>query len=149
MGTLDQLIRDLQAFEGRKEVMRQLRKEIREPIPAVRTAIRRRALDTLPARGGLNVWASKTQVTATVSVTSRAARVRLKGSRKSTKDKSDIRRLDQGRVRHPSFGRRGKSQWHSQNVTAGFFTEPAAEADEWRDACQQALENAAVVITRG
>lgn len=149
MGTLDQLIRDLKAFEGRKEVMRQLRTEIREPVPTVRAAIRRRALSTLPARGGLNVWASKTQVTATVSLSGRAARVRLKGSRKSVKDKSDLRRLDQGRVRHPSFGRRGKGQWHGQNVTAGFFTEPAAQADEWRDACQQALNNAAVVITRG
>ncbi|MFD6770885.1 hypothetical protein ACFWC6_32220 [Micromonospora chalcea] len=149
MGTLDELIRDLRAFEARKEVMRQLRKEIREPLPAVRAAVKARAVSTLPKRGGLNVWAANTRVTAAVSVSGRGVRVSLKGSRKSTKGKSDLRRLDAGRVRHPSWGRRGADQWHTQTVPDGYFTKPAAEATQWREACQQALDSAFGVIVRG
>lgn len=149
MGTLDDLIRDLRKFEGRKEVMQQLRKEIRQPIPSVRAAVKRRALDTLPRGGGLNVWASKTKVTAQIKLAGRSAGVRLKGSRKSTKDKSDLRRLDAGKVRHPSWGRRGADQWHTQSVPDGFFTKPSSEVDQWREACVRAVDNAAGVIRRG
>lgn len=149
MGTLDDLISDLRRFEGRREVTSALRKEIRQPIPSVRTAIKRRALDTLPKGGGLNVWVSRTKVTAKIKLAGRAAGVQLKGSRKSAKDKSDLRRLDAGKVRHPSWGRRGGDQWHSQTVTAGFFTKPAAEVDQWAKACERAVENAVEVIRRG
>lgn len=148
-GSLDDLIRDLKGFEHRGEVVKQLRKEFRKPVPVVREAIRRRALDTLPAGGGLNKWVAKTRITARVQVSGRAVGVTLKGSRKSTKDKSDLRRLDKGKVRHPSWGRRGSGQWHTQNVTAGFFTGPATEIDQWRSACERAVSNAFDVIGRG
>lgn len=149
MGTLDDLIRDLRKFEGRREVTSQLRKEIRRPIPSVRAAVKRRALDVLPRGGGLNVWVSRTKVTAKIRLAGRAAGVQLKGSRKSAKDKSDLRRLDAGKVRHPSWGRRGGDQWHSQAVTPGFFTKPSAEVDQWRAAVERALDNAVEVIRRG
>lgn len=149
MGSLDDLVRDLKKFNGRKEVTKQLRKEIREPIPAVRKAIKRRALLILPKRGGLNVWVSKTKVTAKVTLTGRGAGVRLKGSRKSTKDKSDLRRLDAGKLRHPSWGRRGANQWHNQAVPSGFFTAPATETDQWREACEKAIDKATEEIRRG
>lgn len=149
MGSLDDLVRDLKKFEGRKEVTKQLRREIRRPVPAVRKAVQRRALDTLPRRGGLNVWVSKTKVTAQIKLSGRAAGVRLKGSRKSAKDKSDLRRLDAGRVRHPSWGRRGVGQWHTQTVPDGFFTKPSSEVTQWRDATVRAVDNALEVIRRG
>ena len=149
MGSLDDLIRDLRRFEGRREVTKALRKRIREPIPQVRKAIRKRAMDTLPKGGGLNKWAAKTRVTAKVSTSGRGAGVKLRGSRKSTKGKADLRRLDAGRVRHPSWGRRGKDDWHTQQVTAGFFTAPATEVDQWRDACLAAVDEALEVIRRG
>lgn len=149
MGSIDDLVRDLRNFDDRKEVVKALRKRIRQPVPAVRKAVKRRAVDTLPRRGGLNVWASKTKVTAKVTLAGRGAGVKLKGSRKSTKDKSDLRRLDAGRVRHPSWGRRGKDAWHIQLVPAEFFTGPAAEVDQWRKACVDALDDALEVIRRG
>ncbi|MGC4769200.1 hypothetical protein ACLQ25_09495 [Micromonospora sp. DT44] len=149
MGSIDALIRDLRRFEGSKEVTRALRKQIRQPIPAVRKAIRRRATDTLPKRGGLNVWAAQTKVSARVSLAGRGAGVKLKGSRKSSKDKSDLKRLDAGKVRAPSWGRRGKGAWHVQSVAPGFFTRPAAEVDQWRDACLAAVDDALEVIRRG
>ncbi|MGK5737276.1 hypothetical protein [Micromonospora sp. URMC 103] len=149
MGSIDDLVRDLRRFEQRKEVTRALRKRIREPVPGVRKAIRRRALDTLPKGGGLNVWASKTRVSAKVSLAGRGAGVKLRGTRKSGKGKADLRRLDAGKVRHPSWGRRGPGQWHVQQVEPGFFTKPAVEVDQWRDACLKAVDEALEVIRRG
>lgn len=149
MGSLDDLVRDLRKFEDRKEVTRQLRKEIRQPIPDVRKAIKRRALDILPRRGRLNVWVSKTKVTAKISFAGRAAGVRLKGGRNSQGGRSDMRRIDAGRVRAPNWGRRGKGQWHTQQVPAGYFTDPSTETGQWRDACVKAVDNALEVIRRG
>jgi hypothetical protein len=149
VGSLDDLIRDLRRFEGRREVVKQLRKEIRKPLPAVRKAIRRRALDTLPAGGGLNVWVSKIGITAQIRVSGRSAGVKLRGGRNSSGGRSDIRAIDRGRVRHPSWGRRGRGQWHTQAVAASFFTEPATAAREWRQACVAAVDNATAMIRRG
>lgn len=146
MGSIDELIRDLRKFEGRKELVKELRTEIRKPVPAIRKSIKKRALDTLPKSGGLNVWVSKVKVTARVKLSGRSAGVSLKGSRKSTKDKSDLRRLDAGRIRHPSWGRRGKNDWYTQTVEAGFFTEPSTEIDQWRNACIAAVDKALEVI---
>ena len=149
MGSIDDLVRDLRRFEGRREVTKALRKRIREPLPGVRKAIRRRALESLPKGGGLNVWAAKTRVSAKVSTSARGAGVKLKGSRKSTKGKADLRRMDAGRVRHPSWGRRRPGDWHTQRVEPGYFTKPAAEVDQWRDACLKAVDEALEVIRRG
>lgn len=151
MGSLDDLIRDLKRFDGRKEVAQQLRKELRKPVPEVRKAIRRRALVIMPQRGGLNVYVSKTTITAKVTLSGRTAGVRLTGKgRKNHKgEKTDVRRIDQGKIRHPSWGRRGAGQWHTQTVAAGFFTGPAGEVDKWRQACEHAVAQAAEVIRRG
>jgi len=149
MGTLDALVRDLRRFEQRREVMTQLRAEIRKPLPVVRRSVRARALAILPRRGGLNVWASKTRVTAVIKVSGRAARVGLKGGRGSADGRSDIRRLDAGRVRAPSWGRRGRGSWHTQSVPSGFFTQPVSDAAVWRAACVAALDAAVDTIRRG
>lgn len=150
MGSIDDLIRDLRQFEGRKEVVKQLRKRLREPVPAVRKEIKARALSTLPRSGGLNVWVSKTRITAQVKVSSRSLTVKLRGGRNSSTGKrSDMRRIDRGRLRHPSWGRRGAGQWHTQTVEDGFFTIPAANAQGWRFACIRAVDEATEVIRRG
>jgi hypothetical protein len=148
-GSLAELVRDLKGFEARKEVTRQLRKELRAPIPGVRAAIRRRALATMPRRGGLNRWVAQVRVTAAVKFSGRSAGVRLKGGRNSTGGRSDIRAIDRGRVRAPSWGRRSRGAWHNQTVPAGFFTGPATEVDQWRDACVKAVDNALETISRG
>jgi hypothetical protein len=149
MGSLDDLIRDLRKFEGRKEVVKQLRKEIRKPVPAVRRVIKRRARTTLPKSGRLNKWAASTRITVKIKLAGRAAGVQLKGGRNSTGGRSDIKRLDKGRLRHPSWGRRGRGQWHTQDVMPGFFTSPATEIDQWRDAALKAVDEALEVIRRG
>jgi hypothetical protein len=147
--SLDALIRDLRTFEDRKEVVKQLRTEIRKPVPAVRKAIKARALDILPKAGGLGAWVSKTRMTVQIKLSGRSAGVRLKGGRNSSGGRSDIRAIDRGRVRAPSWGHRGKGAWHTQEVKAGFFTEPTTETKPWRDACVRAVDQALEVIRRG
>lgn len=152
MGSLDDLIRDLRRFDRRKEVTNALARKVREPVPAVRKAIRKRAIEVLPASGGFGRWVSKLSITAAVKLQGRAAGVKLKGKRKGFPDKEpkiELRRLDQGVARHPSWGRRGKDDWHLQNVTPGFFSKPSTEVDQWRDAAAKAVDDALGVIRRG
>lgn len=150
MGSLDDLINDLRRFEGRKEVTKQLRKEIRVPVPAIRKAVRQRAMTTLPRRGGLNVWVAKARVVADTKLSGRGAGIRLKGTRKSRNDKSDLRAINAGRVRAPSWGRRSRSgDWHNQQVTPGFFTVPAGDLATWRAAALKAVDQALDTIRRG
>ena len=137
--SLTRLVADLRGFEGRKLVLKELRQEIRKPVPAVRRAIRARARATLPASGGLADWVARSSITVQVRVTSRSAGVRLKGGRNSRGGRSDIRAIDRGRLRaHSWFSRR----WHQQQVTPGFFTGPAGEAKQWRDAALVAVDRA-------
>lgn len=147
--SFQEFARELRSFDDRRVVLNQLRKDIRKPLPTVRKAIRARAMATLPESGGLNVWVSKTRITVQVRATGRRAGITLKGSRKSAKDKSDLKRLDQGRVRHPSWGRRGKGQWHVQSVTPGFFTDPATEVDQWIRMVEAAVDRATAQIRGG
>ncbi len=144
--SIEQFARELKAFPERRELVKQLRTEMRKPVPAVRRKIKARALDTLPKRGGLNKWAAATRITAKIEIGGRRVRVTLRGTRGSQGGVSDLRALDRGRVRHPSWGRRGRSQWHTQIVRPGYFTEPAVEFDEWRAACLAAFEKALETI---
>lgn len=140
--SLNALVRDLKKFNDSKAVVKGLRKEIRAPIPAVRKKIRRRAIDTLPKRGGLNRWVARTRITARIKLTGRGAGVKMIGARKSSRAESDVKRIDAGRVRHPSWGRRFSGQWHVQSVRPGFFTDPSTEVDQWREACERAVDKA-------
>jgi hypothetical protein len=148
-GSLDQLVRDIRGFEGRREVLKALRARIRKPVPEIRKAIKARALDTLPGRGGLNVWVAAIRIGTTIKLSGRAAGVRLRGGRNSTGGRSDVKRIDRGRVRAPSWGRRTRGSWHTQTVPAGFFTKPAADVGPWRAECVAAVDEALEVIRRG
>lgn len=148
--SLDSLIRDLRTFVDRKEVVKQLRTEIRKPVPEVRKLIKARALATLPRGGGLNVWVSKTRITVQIKLSGRAAGVRLKGGRNSKGGgRTDTRAIDSGRVRAPSWGHRGKGAWHNQSVESGFFTKPTVATGPWRDSCVRAADKALDTIRRG
>ncbi len=144
--SIDDLVRDLQGFTARREVIKALKKQIRTPLPAVRKSIKRRALSTLPHAGGLNKWAARTRVTAQVKVSSRSASIKLIGRRKSQSGMADLKRLDRGRIRHPSWGRRKRGQWHTQSVMPGYFTAPASEVEQWRAAVLDAVDDAIKTI---
>lgn len=147
MSSIDQLVHDLRRFDGRREVVKALRTEIRKPIPDVRRAIRKAAMDRLPSRGGFGAWAAKTRVTAKVTTSGRSAGVRLKGARGNLAGTgADLSAIDRGRARHPSWGRRAPSQWHVQAVSSGYFTAPASDATVWQAACVAAVDKALATI---
>lgn len=120
----------IRGFEGRKEVMKALRRSIREPVPGIRRDVRDRALASLPRRGGLNSWVAASRLSASVKATGRVVGLLVKAGRNSRGGRSDIRAIDRGRVRAPSWGRRYASQWHTQTVRPGFFTDPARAAGD-------------------
>jgi hypothetical protein len=147
--SLEQFGRELRGFRDRKVILRELRVGIRKPLPAVRKRIKERAVSTLPSGGGLGKWAASTRVSLTTRFTGRKAGVTVKGGRNSSGGRSDLRALDRGRVRHPSWGKRGQGEWHTQTVPSGFFTDPVAEATEWREEIVNAVDRATEQIRRG
>jgi hypothetical protein len=149
VGSFDDLIRDLRGFDRRREIVKALSKAVRKPVPAVRRAIKARALATLPHRGGLGAWVAASRVTTQVKLTGRSAAIRLKGGRNSSGGRSDIKAIDAGRVRAPSWGKRTPASWHAQRVPAGFFTKPVSEADQWVAAADQAVDAALEQLRRG
>jgi hypothetical protein len=145
-----QFVAELKAFDGRRAVVQQMRRQIRKPVPKVREAIKRHAIAILPKSGGLGEWVARANVTATIRYGSaRSAGVRMKGSRRSKTQVSDLNRLDRGRVRAPSWGHRTSASWHNQTVPAGFFTDPVTDSPEWRAEIERAVDTAFDQIRRG
>lgn len=141
--SIAKLARDLRGFNADEEVVKALRQEIVKPVPAVRKKIRASAIAILPSSGGLNVWVAASRITSSVKVGGHSVTVTLRGGRSSASGKqSDINAIDRGRVRHPSWGRRGRGQWHNQVVAPKFFTRPASETSEWARAIDVAVSNA-------
>lgn len=143
---LDQLAREFRSFAGRREVVKQLKKDIRTPVPGIRKSIRKHAIAILPKAGGLGKWAAKSRVNVKITASSRTVSATLIGGRNSAGGVSDLKRLDRGRLRHPSWGRRGRGQWHVQRVTEGWFTDPATNEDVWSKAVLSAVDNALKTI---
>jgi hypothetical protein len=147
---MEQFVRELKAFDGRRVVVQQLRRQIGKPVPKVREAIKRHAIAILPKSGGLGEWVARSKITMTVRYGSaRSAGIRLRGSRRSSRQQSDLKRLDAGTVRAPSWGRRTSASWHTQSVPAGFFTDPATDTPEWRAEIERAVDTAFDQIRRG
>lgn len=144
--SLETYIRSVEQILTEQRVLNTLREELRKPVPAVRKAIRSRALDSLPKGGGLNKWAAAIQIKATQEIAGSRITIKLTGGRNSNGGRSDIKRLDKGNARHPAWGRRGKGQWSLTLVKPGYFTEPATEAPEWVEAADRALDKALDVI---
>lgn len=141
----------LKAFDGRREVVKALRRAIRQPVPGIRAAVIASARSTLPKGGGLNEWVAALRLSASVKVTGRIVGLKLRGGRsKITGGRSDVNAIDRGRVRAPNWGRRWEGQWHTQTVTPGFFTDPAQEAaGDVERATTEAVERAFDQIARG
>jgi hypothetical protein len=142
--------RELKAFDDRRVVLKALRSAIRKPFPAVRAKVKASARAILPKAGGLNEWVAAIRVNLQVkATTTRAAGVIVKGGRNSVGDRSDVRAIDRGRVRAPSWGRRGNGAWHTVLVEPGFFTKPVTEAQEWHAEIDRAVDEALNTIRRG
>lgn len=148
---LRRLIADLRGFERRREVVRALRRDLRAPVPEARARIQARAVEVLPHRNGLGVWVARARVTARVNLRSaNSVQVTIRDGRNSRHARSDLRAIDRGRVRAPTFGRRGPGMWHTQQVRPGFATDTVADmAPVWRAAVVTAVNRATADLRRG
>lgn len=144
-----QLVVELRSFDQRREIVKALNKGLRAAVPPVRAAIRQTALTTLPAGGGLNAWVARVRINIRSRTSGRRAGIKLVGGRNSTGGRSDIRAIDRGRVRAPSWGRRGAGQWHTTLVQPGFFTDTAAESTDWQEQVELATDRALDQLRRG
>ncbi len=148
--SFEQFANELKAFDDRKVIKNQIRRDMRKPLPDLRRAVRASAMSTLPSRGGLNAWIARARLTVIFKDAGRAAGLRVKVSRKAGDgDKADLKALDDaGSIRHPLYGNR--RFWYPQGVPAGFFSKA------WEDfrsvfikAADDALDTALEVIRRG
>jgi hypothetical protein len=147
--TFDDLVRELKGFNNRREVIKAASKGMRTAVKPARAAIKRKAKETLPAMGKLNIWVSKIGITAQIRLSGRRAGVKLKGGRNSAGGRSDVNAIDRGRVRAPSWGRRRKGDWHTVIVQPGFFTKTAADLPDWREDIDAEVDKALDQIRRG
>ena len=90
-------------------------------IPLVKTS----AMQKLPRAGGLNAQVAGQRVSVSVRTSAATAGVRL------TTTAPDTAMTDAGFVRHPTFGRRGKGQWRTQQIPAakGWWSDTLAKSD--------------------
>lgn len=147
--SFEQLVKELKAFDGRREITKAMGKGIRKAVAPARKAIKKVALSSLPKGGGLNVWVSKTRINVQIKTAGRRAGVKLKGGRNSEGGRSDMAAIDRGRVRAPSWGRRTRGSWHTVQVTPGFFTKTAADLPDWREKVDTEIDFALETLRRG
>jgi hypothetical protein len=149
VGDIWVLVRSLRQFDRDDVLLKEVRKALREPVDPVRRRIKATAIATLPHSGGLGLWVAGTKITALITLRGKAAGIRLRGGRRSKGNlrgtgggQTDVRAIDRGRLRHPSWGRRYRGQWFTQQVEPGFFTKTAAESPEWDQAIDRAMATA-------
>lgn len=104
----------------RVELLRGLRTAAKPLIVDVQAAAR----EKLPHGGGLNEQVAGQKVTVSVRTGAKTAGVRL------VTRAPDTAMTDAGFVRHPTFGRRGKGQWRTQQIpkAAGWWSQTLAHA---------------------
>lgn len=133
----------LREFTASGRITKELRQTLRQPVPEVRKAIKENAVAILPGTGGLGTWVAAAKITAAIGSEGLTIVVRLRGGRSSaTGKKSDLRRMDEGTLRHPRWGHRRRGDWFTQKVPPKWFTGPASETDAWRPAVVEAVDNA-------
>jgi len=104
----------------RVQLLRGLKAGAKPLIPKVHDA----AIAKLPRAGGLNEQVAGQKVTVQVRTGAKTAGVRLKTTAPDTKQ------TDEGWVRHPIYGRRGKGDWRTQQIPAakGWWSDTLTEA---------------------
>ena len=145
--SIEHYARTVEQILTEQRVLKYLKTEVpKRAVPLFRKAVKKSALGTLPKRGGLNEWVADSIVKAKTTVAGERIDIHLTGGRNSKGGRSDLKRIDAGRVRHPAWGRRTKGSWSVTTVQAGFFTTPAGDPTPWTEAADAALDQALEAI---
>lgn len=117
---------------GRKDLEKELRAELRKPPKRLERAVKIAVPNHMPLRYAAVLARSLRFSTRVVRGAVLGVRVTMHGRGGGGGDR-DVRRLNEGELRHPVFGRRRRTTrgrtfenpWVSQRILPGFFTRPA------------------------
>lgn len=138
---LEQLARQLKEMGG-AELRRGLFRGIERAMKPVKAAVRESALSSLPKKGGLNQRVARAKLSTKKRTAGRDVAIRLVASG------GDLRRIDEGKVRHPVFGHR--KVWVTEAVEPGWFSHPTEKAaPAARDEILAVFEDIREQIRRG
>jgi hypothetical protein len=116
---MEQLGRDLRAA-GAKQLRKEFMRAGRELGKPVAEAFKAAALAELPKKGGLNEWTAARMKTKTqIRLSGKDLGVSFITRHKGVKGLSDLKGLNNGKVRYPLFGDTG--HWYMHEVPAGFI----------------------------
>ncbi|WP_374457711.1 hypothetical protein [Nocardioides sp.] len=116
---VDALVRRIRTHADAKALRRELNAGLNRVTKGVREDMKASIGPSLPSRGGLAAL-----VMARVSLTTQAASGRSAGVRIRARHRDyDLRRMNEGRLRHPVFGNRGAWVQQTEGVDPGFLDE--------------------------
>jgi hypothetical protein len=119
---------------GDKDLRRELLRAAQRCGRPMKDAARKGALERLPKSGGLAERVATSKFSVRTRTTGRGAGVRIVGT-----SGYDLDGIDQGVVRHPTYGHK---PWKDQPVRPGWFTDAETDAaPKFRDEFDQAVND--------
>lgn len=106
---------------GDKGLRRKLNKAVNKSTRPVAREVRKEARATLPSSGGLNVYVATMSIRTKRYTSAARAGVEITGSKRKGRGKVDVRRINAGTLRHPTYGH---NPWTAQHVPPGFWDRP-------------------------
>lgn len=117
---VDALVRRLRTHGDGVAIRKELMRGINSVTKSVREDMRASIAPSLPSRGGLaSLVYAKTRLT-TQAAYGKNAGVRIRANNRAY----DLRRLNEGRLRHPVFGDRSTWVEQTEGINPGFLDEP-------------------------
>lgn len=114
---VDALVRRIRTHADAKALRKELYAGLNRETKSVREDMKASIGPSLPSRGGLAALVIAKVSLTTGAVAGRNAGVRIKARHKSY----DLRRLNEGRLRHPVFGNRSVWVEQTEGINGGFL----------------------------
>ena len=116
---VDALVRRIRSHGDAKALRKELMRGLNRATKPVRDDMKASIGPSLPSRGGLAALVMAKASLSSQALSGRNAGVRIKARRR---DGGDLRRLNAGRLRHPTFGHRPWVQ-QTEGINPGFLDE--------------------------
>lgn len=128
---------------GRGDLRKELLRGIRQASKPTVLAIKARARERLPSSGGLADRIARSSMGTRTRLGGKSVGVQI-----YARNAYNLRRINQGIVRHPVYGNR--NAWVTQRVEPGWFDDPILERlDDVRDEIARVIEDVAAKLTAG